>query len=755
MSADTGDAASPGARARALLVLTTLAALSYAALPPGFALRWDNVNHNLPLQLEVQRQIAAGEPPLWDPYRWSGFPLLADPLSQTLYPPTRLVFALRGHDHQRVYDLLYCLHAVLGGFFLYLYAGALGASFAGALLGAIVYAFNPHFMFLGGAFINWFSTFAWIPLVFYALERLARGAPASGTLALGGAAVALQWLAGYPQLSAYTLPFVAAYALARALALPERRRALVTAAVLVPLLGTLLAFVQVAPTMELAAATQRATAPGQGYGQTFVHWLGLAAIALPGVPAPPTIANNAWTHLGLLPCLLALYALRRPDGVRLFLGGMALVAVCLAAGPSGHLFPLVQQLPVLGLFRGPVKFLPFAVLAIAALAALGLTDWRREGTAPALRWLLAAGIVAAVVAGILAPWKLRFWPDVSVWDPVVARWQVITSALGAALVLGTALVGRGRQARALAIAATLLALGIEASAYWRPTGFSLALLDLPPDLARLFRTPLPDGDGRPGRVAWAGPVGQYHEIELANGYGAFIKRDYALATHWTDLGGWGPWTRALGVLQGTNRALDVVSLRYFSVLAPHVPSALAIRGVAGTPRFRVAAEAGQTVVLENLQPLPRLFLAPRARAVPTQADALALLAGGDVDPAATPLVEGPAPVLDATGGEARLVAVTPGTLRVATRADGAALLVASDAWDPGWRARIDGAPASVRRVNGLVRGVVVPAGEHEVVLAYRPASLVRGAAVSGATALCLVALLLASRLSRRDGARSR
>jgi len=48
------------------------------------------------------------------------------------------------------------------------------------------------------------------------------------------------------------------------------------------------------------------------------------------------------------------------------------------------------------------------------------------------------------------------------------------------------------------------------------------------------------------------------------------------------------------------------------------------------------------------------------------------------------------------------------------------LLVLRDSWYPGWMAFIDGKRAPVLRINGCFRGVVVPAGGHEVRFVYRP-----------------------------------
>ena len=71
--------------------------------------------------------------------------------------------------------------------------------------------------------------------------------------------------------------------------------------------------------------------------------------------------------------------------------------------------------------------------------------------------------------------------------------------------------------------------------------------------------------------------------------------------------------------------------------------------------------------------------------------------------------------------------------RVQTRGRG--LLVVSEVFYPGWYASVDGRPAPIYRVDGILRGVVVPDGASTVTFEYRPISVRVGAAFS------LVALL--------------
>jgi hypothetical protein len=79
----------------------------------------------------------------------------------------------------------------------------------------------------------------------------------------------------------------------------------------------------------------------------------------------------------------------------------------------------------------------------------------------------------------------------------------------------------------------------------------------------------------------------------------------------------------------------------------------------------------------------------------------------------------------------------PEALALRVRAGAPAILCLSEIWYPGWEARVDGRLADVLRVNGIFRGVRVPAGEHDVALRFKPKSLRFGAGIAIAAALAL------------------
>ncbi len=68
------------------------------------------------------------------------------------------------------------------------------------------------------------------------------------------------------------------------------------------------------------------------------------------------------------------------------------------------------------------------------------------------------------------------------------------------------------------------------------------------------------------------------------------------------------------------------------------------------------------------------------------------------------------------------------------------MVILADAWFPGWKAFVDGKPAQIYAAYDVIRGVVVDAGQHEVVMRYRPASVFTGMALAFVGILLCVAL---------------
>ncbi len=101
-----------------------------------------------------------------------------------------------------------------------------------------------------------------------------------------------------------------------------------------------------------------------------------------------------------------------------------------------------------------------------------------------------------------------------------------------------------------------------------------------------------------------------------------------------------------------------------------------------------------------------------------------------------------APSRTAYTAGARLLEVADrgGTVELRYRAPGPAFLTAANTFDPGWRARVDGAAVAVYPTAICQLGIELPAGEHRLRLDYRDERVAQGAWISGA-ALALWAVL--------------
>jgi hypothetical protein len=78
----------------------------------------------------------------------------------------------------------------------------------------------------------------------------------------------------------------------------------------------------------------------------------------------------------------------------------------------------------------------------------------------------------------------------------------------------------------------------------------------------------------------------------------------------------------------------------------------------------------------------------------------------------------------------KLVEHAPDRLVISAEMACDGMVVLSDAFYPGWRARVDHRPAEIHQVNGAMRGVRVRRGTHTVTMRYRPVSVYSGAALT-------------------------
>src|SRR5436309_1968098 len=205
----------------------------------------DGLLQNVPFRVAAAQIMRSGYLPLWDPYIFSGMPLLATAQVGILFP---LNWSYLFFSPATATNLMVMATYVVAGLSAFLYARRIGASVIGAAITSLAWQFSGAAIGQIGH-INIAHTSALLPLVLWSLESYA----AKGTFkrgALVSVIIAIQFFAGHQQTFVYSLLLLIAYVLVMAIANRELRRRYLTSFAFV-VTGLLLSAVQLLPTFEL------------------------------------------------------------------------------------------------------------------------------------------------------------------------------------------------------------------------------------------------------------------------------------------------------------------------------------------------------------------------------------------------------------------------------------------------------------------------------------------------------------------------
>ena len=515
-------------------------------LAPG-----DAVLYLFPIRRLAAQMVAQGYWPLWNPFVFSGFPFLAVSQTAVLHPGTFLFLILPA---LWAMNLQMIAAYVIAGIGTYAYARAVGATVFGATLAGMTFPFSG-FMSAHLGHTGLVQATAWLPAVLYCAERL-RHQRNVRWIAGGAAAVAVGIFAGHPQGTVLVGVTVSAYAGFFAIAErpPVGRWRYLRSCLALLTGGVLLGAVQLLPTAELVAQTFRARL-------TFAEFTSYALPIrqLPMLLFPFLFGGDGMTpywgewnlgellgYTGLVPLIAAIVAvpLARRNLVARFWVGMAALALALTLGSATPLAAVGYHVPVWNLFRAPARaFLQFDV-AVAVLAALGVSHLgphRRQWfgrTALAMAALVACSAVVIVAfkeqlfgaqaerAGLDA---VGFALAVAWYNPVVL-WPVACAVVAALACLAVA----RWPSRLLLVA--VLAVHAADLGYMGHRLLSQGFLrgehvDVVPDYVRwLTSNGVTAGSGRVLLLTDGAPVRAdlgLWDVAMANGYDPYILSRYS------------------------------------------------------------------------------------------------------------------------------------------------------------------------------------------------------------------------------------
>ncbi|HEY9869349.1 MAG TPA: YfhO family protein, partial [Candidatus Obscuribacterales bacterium] len=160
-------------------------------------------------------------------------------------------------------------------------------------------------------------------------------------------------------------------------------------------------------------------------------------------------------------------------------------------------------------------------------------------------------------------------------------------------------------------------------------------------------------------------------------------------------------------------------------------------------------------IYDNQTALPSAYIASRGVFVNSPEESLKKVDHLSFDPRTEVILESTNPVPTNRGtnpveasGNVRVERPNPNAVVVHTASESDGFLVLTDAYYPGWRAKVDGQEVEILKANHLFRAVRLPAGTHRVEFDYRPGSFLLGLGLAAIGAAIVLLVLIRRWLSK-------
>ena len=640
------------------------------------------------------RELHLGHFPLWDPSIWAGQSLIGQTQPGPLFPLT-LLFLLLPLDHG------YLQSAYLNGYWVVLHALAALACYAlcrdwgrsrtGAILAAIGFGCGG---FLGT--VAWLDVAAgaiFTPLVLLFLARSLEGRRPYSRAACSGLFLGLAWLSGHHEIPLLvSLLFIAIWAVA----VWVRKSAVPLACVALVITG------QVLPTIEFGRLSQRwvGTTEPVGWDDKIPYTIA-TVYSLPAHGLLYTFLPNADRYADCAPFLgLAIVALAivglstigqtpRVRWIALATAVSLLFALGAATPFHGALYSL---LPGLGKARMPVRALHTFNLGLCLLAAYGWDELRARPFPPLLqRGLLLVGL-------LITGWAIG--------NPALDDRLLLSGFLALALAASLSAKLTPTALAALWVTVSLTELhGVSTATYssrYRDDQFRFVKrLAENKDIADFLRAAERQSPVRIAVKEEDVPInyGDYHGVDALQGYVAGVPRNLLRAELHTD------------------RSQSLLAVTHYLGKEP-----------ARTGQVSMYEGKSGVKVFANPDAMPRVWSVHEIIRASTGPDLRDRVQVQPIDFHRQAVLLGDAPTLElCDGDEVKLNSRNPDRVRLTATMRCTGMVILADSYYPGWQATVDGRSAPIWEAYGAIRGVVVPAGDHQVEFRFRPGSVYLGA----------------------------
>jgi len=675
------------------------------------------------------KSIKKGELPLWNPYSFSGTPLLANFQTAAFYPLNILFFFL---PFPFAWGILVVLQPLLSGIFLYLYLRYFRLSKFSCFLGALVFSYSGFAI----AWLEWNTighTVLWFPLILSAYENLLKKISLKWVLILIAAEVS-SIMAGHLQVLFYIFIVSNLYLLVRIIQITHKER--LKRNLLIRVIKKYLPFfligifvftitsIQWLPTIQFISQSARLSDQGSWMKDGwFLPWQNLIQFVVPDFFGNPTTGNywGVWnygefiSYIGVIPLIFSFYALLfRRDKKTLFFGVITLTSLTMAL-PT---YPgkLIYQLNVPFISTSqPTRLLSVVSFGLSVLTALGFDVWIKDKSLKKTLYSLFIPIATLIIGWLVVYIPSIFQFSITTENLYISKRNLILPTftfLISICVLTVYSVFKKSYGSVFKIVIGLIIIFDLFRFGWKFTSFSKTEWLFPE--TRLIQEIKNDKENArfmtDDRRILPPNFAAYYQIQDVAGYDPLYLNNYAqLISAWErDLADITPinFNRILNPVRFDSFIPDLLGVKYLMSMQSLKPKKLAL-----------IARDGDTNLYRNLNAFPRAFFIEniiRTKTIQEEVEYIYALKENLRKTAVTSEDVELLPQKLLPNESVNITYYSENKVILKTLSISPHLLVLTDIYYPSWKVYINGQVSKIYKVDLLFRGVLVPAGKNTI-----------------------------------------
>ncbi|MEK7533786.1 MAG: YfhO family protein [Patescibacteria group bacterium] len=683
------------------------------------------------LAVEVEKRF---ELPLWNPYGFSGTPLVANYQTAAFYPLNFLFFLF---PFSISWSILIVFESLMAGVFLYFYLNSLRLNKWASLVGAISFSFSGFFI----AWMEWgtiIHTAIWLPLILLSIDKIFVCSKNDNSkfkiqnyvvwAIILVFSLTSSFFAGHLQTFFYLYTLSVIYCFAKWIQFGRKKRMLFLFIILNSLF-IILTSVQWITTLQFILLSARdidqVSFNNPGW---FIPWQNLIQFVAPDFFGNPSTLNywGIWNYgefigyVGILPLIMAVFVLFfRRDKKTLFYGVIFFISLIFSFPTIFAKIPYILQIPFLSTIQ-PTRLLFIIDFSLAVLAAFGFDYFLRHKKAivyPLIFMILIfVGLWFFVLFGNQIT-KITLAENI-----IVAKRNLVFPTLLLAIsgILLFILMRFPKAERRFAIMIYIIIVGVTIfdllrfgfkftpftnKEYLFPNTKIISFLQKKPGQFRIMTT-----DSR----IFPPNFSTIYKIQSVDGYDPLYLRRYGefIAASERKSPSIDPpfgFNRIITPHNYDSKIIDLLGVKYILSLSD-----------IESPKLKKVFQEGQTRVYENKNYAPRVFFVGEMKVVNNKNEAIQAMFDKDFDFRKIAVVEdyrgvnrNTHPMCDRC--EAEILLYSENKIVINTNIDNDGFLVLTDSFYPTWHATIDGKQTRIFRTDYNFRGVLVPKGEHTVI----------------------------------------